>query len=166
MAYREILFRGKAAEKQVSNSVKSIDEIFPDGWVYGFYCPEMCDHPFGKVKPDPHIIATGAPDKILTGMWFEVNEDTVGQYTGLTDKNGKKIFEGDIVKLQGGGGLLCFGKKEFIGVVCHANGGGTRSTISRTYVQPINDGLNEADYSPETMEVIGNVYDNPELLEV
>lgn len=153
MAYREILFRGKVAKKQVSNSLKSIDDIFPDGWVYGFYCPEMCDHPFGKVKPDPHIIATGAPDKILTGMWFEVNEDTVGQYAGIKDAVGDRVFEGDIVQIVYGG-LARNGVIEW------------QSNEARFLIH-VKDFCDE--WIPidavNGVDVIGNIHDNPELLE-
>ena len=156
MAYREILFRGKAAEKQVSNSVKSIDEIFPDGWVYGFYCPEMCDHPFGKVKPDPHIIATGAPDKILTGMWFEVKENTVGQYAGLTDKNGKKIFEGDIVVINTSNN--CGNINGFTGIVVFHDCGFELQNIKKK------DCYECMWYDNVELEIVGNIHDNPELI--
>ncbi len=167
MAYRNILFRGKYADKQIYNApLRNPEKIFPDKWVYGYYCPDVNDTPLGVVKHNPHIIKSGDPNEIYTGMWFAVKEDTVGQYTGISDKNKTPIFEGDIVKLQGGGGLLCFGNKEFIGVVRYDSRGGSRQTISRLYIQAINDELNEADFTPETMEVIGNIHDNPELLEV
>lgn len=130
-------------------------------WVEGYY---VC------LNGKEHRIYTGYAETAYGEYYpdfYKVDPATVKQYASATDKNGKKIFMGDIVKLQGGGGLLCFGKKEFIGVVCLAGcGSGVRSTISRMYIQTLNDELNEADFTPATMEVIGNVHDNPELLEV
>lgn len=140
---RVIMFRGKT---------------LGGAWVEGNLLTHGVDYDTAIRVPSNTPVAGGAV--------IAVKPDTVGEFTGLTDKRGKRIFEGDIIKLQGGGGLLCFGEKEFIGVVRHdGRGGGLRSTLSRMYIKPINDELNEADYTPAKMEIIGNVYDNAELLE-
>ena len=44
-----------------------------------------------------YVIRT-VPKKLFDGSWFEIDPDTVGECTGLTDKNGRLIFEGDIVE--------------------------------------------------------------------
>ena len=124
---REILFRGKC---------KTDNE-----WVYGFpyvtrknavkinwYCSE-----FGSMRTD------------------EVDPETIGQYTGLTDKNDKKIFEGDIVECVSDGEqaviswlkyFACFGLS-FDGWCC---------------------GFDDYDFSLNDFKVIGNIHDNPEIL--
>ena len=83
-------------------------------------------------------------------------KDTIGQYTGLTDKNGKKIFEGDIVSITERGitikgGLVRF-EYGYAGgwVVCDPKKQTSRCTLSLR----------------KDVEVIGNVHDNPEWLEV
>lgn len=123
---REILFRGRDT----------------DGvWCKGFYC---------VFNGKSHRIYTGYAETDCGDYYpdyFNVDTDTVGQYTGLTDKNGTKIFEGDI-------GILCedsvpciFGYDDGCFRVCH---NGFAYIISF--------------FESSQIEVIGNIYDNPELL--
>ena len=104
-------------------------------------------------------------------MSFEVNQETVGQFTGLPDKNGNKIFRGDIVIKD------CYpwfdddkpnyrGTVEWIysewQVVAHCV-----NPKKQGISDGINEGLNEIGFEDGEItdwEKIGNVYDNPELL--
>ena len=118
---REILFRGKTILGK---------------WIEGDLLQYLgC----GKVHIAQYYKGTGGQ---------EVISETVGQYTGLTDKNGKKIFEGDIVTLPKYGG----GKAKS---VVYFKGG--KFAV---------DGSNYAfkDMCTKNMVVIGNIHDNPELL--
>ena len=115
-------------------------------WVEGYYYKakyyrtddELCDyitvpHPKEYNEPSSHYI---------------VNAETVGQYTGLKDKNGTKIFEGDIVLLKGDEEpyQVAFDESCF---QVYGN--------SICYVMD--------NFYDHDIEVIGNIYDNPELLD-
>ena len=121
---REILFRGK--QKGIMNWVEGTG-IFTDGiniWL--------------SANEPNRPIAYGLKHKIVLS-------ETVGQFTGMTDKNGKKIFEGDVVKI----GSFMPGADDW---VC---------AIDWDYSL-----FEEYKYVWKTKcEVIGNIHDNPELLE-
>ena len=97
----------------------------------------------------PHIVISYGPD---TFDWFEVEPETVGQFTGMTDKNGTKIFEGDIV---------CFGSK--YGSISDVKYIGNNAGFL------IKDRWGDWNWlynvvKSTNCEVIGNIYDNKELL--
>ena len=89
----------------------------------------------------------------------EVDRKTVGQYTGLTDKNGTKIFEGDIVRFID----IDFdgSERKAVGVMTWNRKAANFDIVNGTY---------RLDFHYPTLfeeiEVIGNIHDNPELLEV
>ena len=123
---REILFRGK----RVDNSE----------WVEGYYCRAF--RWAGDKEPVPAIQENDS------FMFRAIDPETVGQYTGLTDKNGNRIFEGDIIK-------FCTGlKKPYI---VEFDTGRFVLTRSDAHAEII-------DVCIVPCEVIGNIHDNPELL--
>ena len=103
----------------------------------------------------------------MTGYHTPILPKTVGQYTGLTDKNRKMIFEGDIINaitLDTGNeqkAVVGFGlfidennDEEYIGFYIEFDG--IKTTITQLSMEEVKDRI----------EVIGNIHDNPELLEV
>ena len=130
---REILFRGKG----------TID----GEWKYGYYTGEVCKTPFSPTTKQDNIIQLGS------NLWCEVVPDTVGQFTGLTDENGTKIFEGDIIQT--------YDPDDGYAVVRYDD------TETEFYADFVGDnvyyGLGET-FRNDDIEVIGNIYDNPELI--
>ena len=91
---------------------------------------------------------------------WEVTPDTVGQYTGLKDKNGKEIYEGDVV-------TACWYDYEepnhdMTGVVEFTQG--WMAYWIADYENKEFSEINGCGYYSWTIEVIGNIYENPELL--
>ena len=140
---REILFRGQTRRK--GEKVRMDGSPVDSNWVYGGIFPG---------EGDRSIIYQTKPEINK----FPVYSDTVGQYTGLTDKNSVRIFEGDILKFYGeDGDEESYTKYEVIWL----ENGWHAQDVHRLYMA---DTLSPPSWVKEHFEVIGNIYDNPELL--
>ena len=141
---REILFRGKRIDggewvegKNIFWDTENRVNIVPTG--------ELC------------FLATRHEtlQNVLILPRIEVIPETVGQYTGLTDKNGKKIFEGDIV-------LFSWGDEKNRQPFCIEFVDGEFRATPKEITRDVWS-IRIAGYAPD-FEVIGNIHDNPELL--
>lgn len=131
---REYLFRGKRKDN--------------GEWVYWNIYGDFCTLEGEKTKYKRK--AANGEVNLYYIYDYLIDHETIGQYIGKTDKNGKKIFEGDIVAMPAYVG----GKHK---AVVYFKGG-------KFAVDGSNYGFK--DIAPKRMKVIGNIYDNKEILDV
>ena len=132
---REILFRGKRLDT--------------GEWILGGLIKVKIGKVTALVIFNPDFAFINGEVKSLDHA--NVDPATVGQYTGLQDKNGKKIFEGDIWDCGG-----CIGVIKWEEVIC---------SFEAHYVMHGIEYANAvSDYRAAKVEVIGNIHDNPELI--
>ena len=156
---REILFRGKRADN--------------GEWIEGYYAKQSNHACFAhELKYQHFIFKDVCLDFNLGGLQeFEIIPETVGQYTGLTDKNGVRIFEGDILRgfeypfcsnINGEfnyfAEIVWFDDSSAFGIYTFKN--------PKSNVRGISEG--NTDYleyfNADKWEVIGNIHDNSEIL--
>lgn len=133
---REILFRGLHRRK--GEKVKLDGTPIESMWVYGGYC---------QYNEERGIIYQTEPNICK----YPVYADSVGQYTGVNDKNGNKIFEGDILKSLTGKYILV------------TNSGCGNWTFIDIQDDIICDWLNIRMLS--SCQIVDNIHDNPDFVE-
>ena len=133
---REIKFRGK--------------HITTGEWLYGSHYDDCGEE----------YILPNMPGSAVDYEDYQVDPNTVGQYTGLKDMNGKEIYEGDILTNERGDILhvVAYSEEEasFVGII---------PSLKEKSGKPFTTGLNQPWLTNKEKKVIGNIHNNPELLE-
>lgn len=129
---RTIKFRGKS-------------EI-AGGWIYGYYFS------YQSIMEETPVYSIVPPEYSSRPMgYFHVNPETVGQFTGVLDKNGKEIYEGDILLIDSEGSMEIYNE---VGIK-----DGCFGYIGENTGELLPFCLNKV-----TEEIVGNIHDTPELL--
>ena len=134
---RKILFRGQTRRK--GEKVRMDGSPIASNWVYGGVLQGSGDH---------SIIYQTEPDIEKKVVYT----DTLGQFTGLTDKNGVKIFEGDIIQT--------YDPDEGYAVIKYDE---AEAEFYADFADNVYYGLG-GNFGNDDIEIIGNIYDNPELI--
>lgn len=144
---REILFRGKAANREDYRVYRT---TYKNGdWVYGLLTDKENYLGFAEMTNEAGV------------QCIEVDKDTIGQFTGVCDKNGTKIFEGDIISIM----FETDGVDGFSGYSWYESASVIYSEEKHAWIIVFDDGgeemyLNEYD-DIDDIRVIGNIYDEP-----
>lgn len=141
---REILFRGKRFDN--------------DEWIYWDKYGRITD-----INGEPTKTEIDMPTLLRYPIYISdlpiINDGTVGEYTGLTDKNGKRIFEGDIVAdAYGWKGLVEFFTEDIGSCGCcvpEFDGSGFKAKYKNL----------DSGVDMRSCTIVGNIYDNPEMWE-
>lgn len=143
---REILFRGQT-RRYGEKLLNVAGDKMSSNWVYGGICKGDGDHSIiygSNAYPDLRIC-----DK------YAVYTDTIGQYTGIIDKNGKKLFEGDIVR-------FCTEENIEVLSIVHYDLDSLSFIFESEYSTYCFDF--DLHHYLDEFEIIGNIYDNPDLI--
>lgn len=142
---RDIIFRGKRIDngEWIQGNLVTEKEGLHSGESY--ILPTIADFTYGDNG-----------NRIRIGCFVQVEPQTIGQYTGLLDKIGKRIFDGDIVRVRQG-------KENGKATIYYGNGAFSVMSTSGNILERT---LWEYWYNDWDIEVVGNIHDNPELLEV
>lgn len=165
MTNRERLYKGKAI-----GTIESLNELeikHKNGWVYGYYV-------------DGYIVSgimEATEEYLAHEQWAKVQPDSVGQSIGEKDKNGVEIYRGDILRYKEVVYTDCSRtvvhqvlEDALIGIVTYNE----LCSVIKVYRGEVRSfGWNfetheclQTSIRPKDLEVIGNIFDNPELLEV
>ena len=132
---REIIFRGKSKKTRK--------------WLYGYLGESkfsILDYVYTDKVIFDNVLLFNTDNSAYVVKDLSVEEETIGQFTGLCDKNGYEIYEGDIIK-----------NESCIGIVVYKNGAfvlDLGKSCGCVYL-----------FCLDSLLVIGNIYDNPELME-